>query len=145
MTDLCPTFVLPEKYPNGVDADTPMGYCWGMWVSVAELPEFVSRAEKRMTEEERHALIDYLARNPKAGDVIRGTGGIRKLRWAVGGRGKSGGVRVIYYFYDESLPIFLFTVFAKNEKVSLNQSENNELRQLVAAIVKEHKAKRRAQ
>lgn len=116
-----------------------------MWVSVAELPEFVSRAEKRMNEEERHTLIDYVAQNPKAGDVVRGTGGVRKLRWAVGGRGKSGGVRVIYYFYDESMPIFLFTVFAKNERASLSQWEKNELRQLVTAIVKELKANRKAQ
>jgi mRNA-degrading endonuclease RelE of RelBE toxin-antitoxin system len=48
---------------------------------------------------EQEALVLALAMNPRAGDLIRGTGGVRKLRWARGGRGKSGGVRIIYYFH----------------------------------------------
>lgn len=113
------------------------------WVSVVELPEFMARAAKLMTVEERHALINHLAKNPMAGEVIQGTGGVRKVRWAIGCRGKSGGVRVIYYYYDESLPILLFTLFAKNEKVTLTRGEKADLRQLVRTIVKEHRTKKK--
>lgn len=50
---------------------------------------------------------------------MKGTGGIRKLRFAVGGKGKSGGIRIVYYFYNDSMPLFLLTVFAENEKDNL--------------------------
>jgi hypothetical protein len=72
---------------------------------------------------------------PKAGDVMRGTGGVRKLRWGKGGRGKSGGVRVIYYFHDARLPLYLLTLFAKNEQANLTVSERNALAALVDTLV----------
>jgi mRNA-degrading endonuclease RelE of RelBE toxin-antitoxin system len=53
---------------------------------------------------------------PEAGDLVPESGGIRKLRWAAKGKGKSGGVRVIYYFHSEALPVFLLTVYAKNQR-----------------------------
>jgi hypothetical protein len=65
-------------------------------VTVVEAPEFVSATQRLMTEAERVALVDYLAHHPAAGDLIPGTGGVRKLRWTVEGRGKRGGARVIY-------------------------------------------------
>ena len=61
---------------------------------------------------------------------MQGTGGIRKFRWASGNRGKSGGVRVIYYFHNESMPLFLLTLFGKNEKANLSKAERNELTKL---------------
>lgn len=69
------------------------------------------------------------------GDVMRGTGGVRKLRWGKGGRGKSGGVRVIYYFHDERLPLYLLTLFAKNEQANLTARERNVLAALVDTLV----------
>jgi hypothetical protein len=63
------------------------------------------------------------------------TGGIRKLRWGTQGRGKRGGVRVIYYYHSEALPLFLLNVFAKNEKANLSKAERNELRLLVPRLV----------
>ena len=85
----------------------------------------------------------YLAAFPKAGDVIPGTGGVRKLRWARGGRGKSGGVRVIYYYHSEKLPLYLLTVFAKGERVDLTQGERNELAGLVDVLVTTASEKRK--
>ena len=67
-------------------------------ITIAEVPEFVRRAARLLSSEERMALLEYIAANPRAGDLISGTGGVRKLRWARGGRGKSAGVRVIYSF-----------------------------------------------
>ena len=57
-------------------------------------------------EDERRELVDFLAENPLAGDEIPGTGGVRKLRFAAFGRGKRGGARVIYYYLDETMPIY---------------------------------------
>lgn len=80
-------------------------------------------------------MVDYLAAQPKAGDLIEGTGGVRKLRWARGGRGKSGGVRVIYYFHSDAMPLYLLTMFAKNERANLSKAERNELAGLVDVLV----------
>ena len=73
------------------------------------------------------ALVEYLAANPRAGDLIPGTGGVRKLRWARGARGKSAGVRAIYYFHSDAMPLYLLTVFSKNERTDLTAGERNEL------------------
>lgn len=77
-----------------------------------------------------------LGRIPQRGRPYQGTGGIRKLRWRQGGRGKSGGVRVIYYFHSDRMPLYLLTVFAKNERADLSQAERNELSKLVRVLVK---------
>ena len=61
---------------------------------------------------------------------------LRKFRWAAKGKGKSGGVRVIYYFHNESSPIFLLTVYAKNQKANLTKAERNELKALVPMLIK---------
>ena len=106
-----------------------------MLMTVAELPEYLRRAEKLLSEDERYDIVSYLAAFPKDGDLIRGTGGVRKLRWGRSGRGKSGGVRVIYYFHSERMPLYLLTVFAKNERADLTQAERNELATLVKILV----------
>ena len=65
---------------------------------------------------------------------MTGTGGIRKLRWSAQGKGKSGGVRVIYYYYNKSIPLFLLTVFGKGEKANLSKAESNELAKLTKLL-----------
>lgn len=105
-----------------------------MLVTVAELPEFIRCAERLLSESERKDVIDYLSAYPKAGDLMQGTGGIRKLRWARGGKGKSGGVRVIYYYHSERIPLYLLTVFGKGEKDNLTKAERNELAELVGVL-----------
>ena len=107
-----------------------------MLITVAELPEYRRRAEKLLSQGERDDIVNYLAAVPGEGDLIRGTGGVRKLRWQRGGRGKSGGVRVIYYFHSERMPLYLLTVFAKNERADLSQAERNELATLVDVLIK---------
>jgi hypothetical protein len=103
-------------------------------ITVAEMPEYIRRATKLLSQSERNDVIDYVAATPKAGDLIQGTGGVRKLRWARSGRGKSGGVRVIYYFHSEALPLYLLTVFGKGEKADLSQAERNELAKLAQVL-----------
>ena len=104
-------------------------------ITVAEVPEYIRQAEKLLTTAERQDVLSYLAAHPKSGDLIEGTGGIRKLRWGRGGRGKSGGVRVIYYYHSEVMPLYLITLFAKNEQDNLSKAERNELAKLVDILV----------
>src|SRR5689334_16973658 len=104
-------------------------------MTVAELPAYQRRASKLLADEDRRAVVDYLAAHPKAGDLIEGTGGVRKLRWSRDGRGRSGGVRVIYYFHSEAMPLYLLTLFAKNERANLSKAECNELGELVEVLV----------
>jgi len=89
---------------------------------------YLRDAKKLLDEEEREALINVLSSSPNAGDLIKGTGGIRKIRWAKEDTGKSGAYRVIYFFYSMEIPLFILNVFAKNEKVNINQAERNELK-----------------
>jgi hypothetical protein len=104
-------------------------------ITIAEVPEYIRQAEKLLTEAERQDVVSYLAAHPKSGDLIECTGGIRKLRWGRGGRGKSGGVRVIYYFHSDLMPLYLITLFAKNEQSNLSKAERNEMAKLVDILV----------
>ncbi len=104
-------------------------------MTVVETPEFLAAARRIMDDEERASLIGYLARNPLAGDAIPGTGGVRKVRWALQGRGKRGGARVIYFFHNEAMPLFALTAYAKNERADLSQAERNDLRRLTDLLV----------
>ena len=102
-------------------------------VTVVETPEFQRRARSLMSEVERQALIDFVVRNPLSGVSIGG--GVRKFRFARDGGGKSGGFRVIHFFsLEEMLPIFLITVFAKNEKANLTARETELVKQLGEAL-----------
>jgi hypothetical protein len=96
-----------------------------------------------MSDEERGAFIAYIAENPEAGDIMVGTGGVRKVRWGVGSRGKSGGVRVIYYYHNLQFPLFLLTVFTKNERENISQSEKNELKRLIPILIEEYEVRRK--
>lgn len=107
--------------------------------TIVELPEYLRQAATLLGEDEKSGIINALARNPAAGVVITGTGGIRKLRWSRPGTGKSGGVRVVYFYYDQGMPLFILTLFAKGEKANLSKSERNELAKL-AQIIRMHYA-----
>ena len=104
-------------------------------ITIAEVPEYIRQAEKLLTAEERQDIVSYLAVHSKSGDLIEGTGGIRKLRWGRGGRGKSGGVRVIYYYHSEAMPLYLITLFAKNEQANLSKADRNVMAKLVDILV----------
>src|SRR5207302_9998027 len=75
--------------------------------TIVETPEFLARAKGLLTDQERRELVDFLAGNPIAGDLMQGTGGARKLRWAAKGRGKSGGARAITFYGGPEMPVFL--------------------------------------
>ena len=114
-----------------------MDYSFNMQ-TIVELPEYIRRASSLLNDFEKQGIINYLASHPQEGAVMQGTGGIRKFRWASGNRGKSSGVRVIYYFHSKSTPLFLLTVFGKNEKANLSKSERNELAKFVNLLAKNY-------
>jgi len=106
--------------------------------TIVELPEFVKRADKLLSDSEKLSIINYLAEHPAAGDIMQGTGGIRKLRWSAQGKGKSGGVRVIYYFHNEVMPVFLLTLFGKGEKANLTKTERNDLSKFSSLLIRSY-------
>lgn len=108
-------------------------------ISVIETPEFLSACRKLMPDSERALLIDYLAYNPTAGDLIPGTGGVRKLRWGLEGRGKRGGARVIYFHHHAGMPLFVLTAFAKNDRANLSGQDRNDFRHLTTLLVETFK------
>jgi len=106
--------------------------------TIVELPEFLKRSDKLLNALERISIVNYLASHPASGDMMQGTGGIRKLRWSAQGKGKSGGVRIIYYFHNESMPIFLLTLFGKGEKTNLSKSERNDLAKFTSVLIQNY-------
>jgi hypothetical protein len=104
-------------------------------MTVVETGRFLKDADRLMPEAERARLVEFIAANPESGDLIPETGGIRKLRWALEGRGKRGGARVIYFFHNESLPVFLLAAYGKNEKANLSKVERNAMAKLVPLLV----------
>jgi len=110
-------------------------------VSVLELAGFRRRSEDLLTRDQQDALIDLVAYEPTCGDLIPGTGGLRKLRVGRSGQGKRGGARVIYYFHDDAVPILLLAIYAKNDKSDLSAMEKREFAALVKEIVAQWKRK----
>ena len=105
--------------------------------SVAETSIFSRRADALLTREERMKLIGTLAADPKAGVLIPGLGGIRKLRFAAGGKGKSGAFRVIYYVADVDWPILALLIYGKGEQENITPDQQKAL----LALLEGEKAK----
>ena len=99
--------------------------------SFRESSLFTRDVSRYLTEEIYFALQEFLLENPAEGDVIRGSGGLRKLRWRGVGRGKRGGTRIIYYWADARGYIFLLDIYPKNEQEDLTAGEIKQLRAVV--------------
>ena len=102
--------------------------------TVAETPTFSRQADKLFSEDEKRELIAFLAENPLAGDEIPGTGGVRKLRFAALGRGQRGGARVIYYYLDETMPVYALLAYAKTAKADMTPDERRTVAKIAAAL-----------
>jgi hypothetical protein len=110
-------------------------------VSVIEFAGYQRRPAELLTADEQEAVIDLIAYEPTCGDLIPGTGGLRKVRVGRGGSGKRGGARVIYYFYNEDFPILLVAIYAKNEKADVSPHEKKKFAGLVKEIVAQWRKK----
>lgn len=106
--------------------------------TIVETPEYLRRAKNvGMTEADRAHVIDLLAIDPEAGVSLGG--GLRKVRIARQGGGKSGGFRVLHFYREQGIPLFLLTVFAKNERANITPKEQTELVGLCDVIVKAYR------
>jgi hypothetical protein len=103
-------------------------------VSVIEFAAYRRRADALLTAEEQDAVVDLIAYDPTCGDLVPGTGGLRKVRIGRGEHGKRGGARVIYYFYSADFPLLLLGFYAKNEKSDLTAREKKKLVDAVKEI-----------
>ncbi|KHD08197.1 hypothetical protein PN36_09645 [Candidatus Thiomargarita nelsonii] len=103
----------------------------GGLATVVEHAHYLSQAAKLLTEDQKQKIVDMLAADPEMGDLIIGTGGCRKLRYAAG---KSGGVRIIQLFVSKDGYVHLLDVYKKGEKDSLTKAEKNELSKLAAIL-----------
>lgn len=95
---------------------------------------FEKLRESYLDDESFRALQNYLIEQPYSGDVIQGTGGLRKLRWASKGKGKRGGVRTIYLFLSDRDHIHLLTIYAKNEMEDLTPQQKKALKAITEEI-----------
>lgn len=92
---------------------------------------FTKQVTSIMSDDEYQALQKHLAQHPDAGAVIEGTGGLRKIRVAIGGRGKSGGARVIYYYFASASQIAMIFAYPKNVQATLTAEQKKMLKAVV--------------
>ena len=98
---------------------------------------FEEKARKLLGRTGFDDLLEFLARRPKAGRIIQGTGGLRKVRFARPGKGKSGGSRVIYYNHNDTKPVLLLLIYAKANQDNLTDAQKAQLKRHVNAIIDE--------
>lgn len=97
----------------------------GRLQTVVETPAYLAAAQGVLTDALRAKVVNMVAENPKVGVPLGG--GVRKVRIALPGRGKRGGARVVLLFAGEDVPVFLLTIFAKNERANLGVGERTAL------------------
>ena len=110
-------------------------------MTVVETARFLKDVKSIMSDSQREELVAFLGANPATGEIIPETAGVRKMRWALAGRGKRGGARIIYYFHNKRLPVFLLAAYGKNEKANLSMAERNAMKRLIPILVAGHPAK----
>ena len=98
---------------------------------IIETPIFTRRIQDVLGDDEYRLLQAQLVQNPNAGKIIPGSGGLRKLRWSLGGHGKRGGIRVIYYWFVSPEVILMLFVYPKNEQDDLTPSQLKQLKKVV--------------
>ena len=105
--------------------------------TVVETPAYLTVAQDVLSDAERVEVVTMVAENPEAGVSLGG--GIRKMRFARPGRGKRGGARVVFLFSGEDVPVFLLTVFTKNEKADLSARERTALIAAAKQMVEDYR------
>jgi hypothetical protein len=109
--------------------------------AVIETPTFLRDvAQSGMSEDEHDRIVRQIAKTPLRGDIIPGTGGARKVRFAGRGKGKSGGYRVVTYFAGDDVPTLLLVLINKGERADLSHAERNELRKELQGFADDYRA-----
>jgi hypothetical protein len=110
-------------------------------ITVVETSAYLATAAGLLDDAERMAIVDRIAADPRAGDLIRDTGGLRKVRIPLEGRGKRGGGRLITYFHDEDMPVFLIAFYSKNAQTDLDARQCKAAKALTDAIRAQYRSK----
>ena len=105
---------------------------------IKETSFFTKRVQRLLDKDSYRLLQLRLVADPDAGALIQGTGGLRKIRWEGSGRGKRGGVRIIYYYWTTEGAIYLLTIYAKSEKADLSTADKKALRKIVESLERDH-------
>jgi len=115
-------------------------------MELIEAPAFTRYLNDYLDDDEYRALQTDLIGRPDCGEVMPGTGGFRKMRWADArrGKGRRGGLRVIYYYFEEDQQIWLMTIYGKNEAADLSPAEKKALKAAIEKETADRAAKRRA-
>ena len=108
--------------------------------SVVETPTFLSHCRRAgiLDQDDHFDIVDAIAEDPEAGDMMRGTGGAMKRRFPGRGKGKSGGYRTISYYAGDDVPVLLLALLNKGERENLSQAERNGLRTLLLTYAREY-------
>lgn len=122
--------VTPHEF--SLELCTAMPYILAMLF--IETSTFTKLLPSYLTDEEYRGLQTYLLKKPDAGDLIKGSGGVRKVRWAPAGSGKSGGIRAIYYWKKSDHEVWMLTLYSKSERASI---PGHMLKQIAEAIKNE--------
>ncbi|MEW5709460.1 MAG: type II toxin-antitoxin system RelE/ParE family toxin [Pseudomonadota bacterium] len=99
-----------------------------------ETTTFTKLLPRYLSDDDYRGLQAYLMEHPDAGAVMKSTGGVRKVRWSIEGKGKSGGVRVIYFWRRTHEQIFMLTIYGKGERANLSQAQRNAIAQWVKRL-----------
>lgn len=105
------------------------------WITIAEVRGFSDDAARVFTMMEWEALTQCLSVNPSYGEVIPDTGGVRVVRWSAESQGRKGNVRVLYYFRDLNVPLYLLALYERGERLNLSTADKRIMRLLVDEIV----------
>lgn len=104
-------------------------------VTVVEHAHYMKKAEKLLSQDQIDDIANILAADPKLGEIMRGTGGFRKFRYAgIKGKGKSGGMRVVHLFVSKDVQVHLIDIFEKSDKENLSKAEQNELAKIATLL-----------
>jgi hypothetical protein len=98
---------------------------------IVETPIFTKLINEIMSDDEYKELQEALVIKPDLGVLIKNSGGLRKVRWSVDGRGKRGGVRIIYYWMTENEQLYMMYIFPKNTQENLTDAQTKALRQII--------------
>jgi hypothetical protein len=113
-----------------VDDSAALPYPYVVY-TVIETPVYSGKVTRILTEDEREAFAVFIAQNPRTGSVVRGSGGVRKVRWAREGSGKSGGARIIYYNCLDNGEIWLLTLYAKSDRSTIPAHELRMIKEVI--------------
>ncbi len=110
--------------------------------TVAETPLFMRDCKQAGLDiGDVKAIVDFIAHNPKVGDVVKGSGGVRKVRFAPKGKGKSGGYRIMTAYFGKHAPVYLLALLRKNERANFSKAEIATFKALTNAISKAWKGR----